>query len=91
MSARPVQAALASATSFAAGAALPLGVAALSPTSALAAAVSLTSLLFLAMLGAIAARAGGADMLVGAWRVGFWGVLAMAITAATGALFGAVV
>lgn len=91
MSARPVQAALASAASFAAGAALPLAVAALAPASALIAAVSATSLLFLALLGAMAARAGGASMRVGAWRVGFWGALAMGITAGVGALFGAVV
>jgi VIT1/CCC1 family predicted Fe2+/Mn2+ transporter len=91
MSARPVQAALASAASFAAGAALPLAVAALSPMPALATTVSLTSLLFLALLGATAARAGGADMLHGAGRVAFWGALAMAITAAVGALFGAAV
>ena len=91
MSARPVQAALASAASFAVGAALPLAVAALSPAPALVAALSLTSLLFLAVLGAAAARAGGAGMWIGAWRVGFWGALAMAITAGVGALFGAVV
>jgi VIT1/CCC1 family predicted Fe2+/Mn2+ transporter len=91
MSARPVQAALASAASFAAGAALPLAVAALSPSPQLVGAVSLTSLLFLAALGATAARAGGAGMLAGAWRVTFWGALAMAITAGVGALFGAVV
>jgi VIT1/CCC1 family predicted Fe2+/Mn2+ transporter len=91
MSARPVQAALASAASFAAGAALPLAVAALSPSPVLVGAVSLTSLLFLAVLGGTAARAGGAGMLAGAWRVTFWGALAMAITAGVGALFGAVV
>ena len=91
LSARPVQAALASAASFAAGAALPLAVAALAPTAALVAAVAATSLLFLALLGATAARAGGARMGAGAWRVAFWGALAMAITAGVGALFGAVV
>jgi len=91
MSARPVQAALASAASFAAGAALPLAVAALSPSPVLVGAVSLTSLVFLAALGAMAASAGGAGMLAGAWRVTFWGALAMAITAGVGALFGAVV
>jgi VIT1/CCC1 family predicted Fe2+/Mn2+ transporter len=91
MSARPVQAALASAASFAAGAALPLAVAALAPAAALSAAVSGTSLVFLAGLGALAARAGGASALAGAWRVTFWGALAMAITAGVGALFGAVV
>ncbi len=91
MSARPVQAALASAASFAAGAALPLAVTALSPPPLLVGAVSITSLVFLAALGATAARAGGAGMLAGAWRVTFWGALAMAITAGVGALFGAVV
>jgi VIT1/CCC1 family predicted Fe2+/Mn2+ transporter len=91
MSARPVQAALSSAASFAVGAALPLAVAALSPVPALIASVALSSLLFLVLLGATAARAGGAGMAAGAWRVGFWGALAMAITAAVGALFGAVV
>ncbi|MGL6108807.1 MAG: VIT1/CCC1 transporter family protein [Rubrivivax sp.] len=88
MSARPVQAALASAASFALGAALPLAVAALAPMPALIFSVTATSLVFLALLGAMAARAGGAGMLVGAWRVGFWGALAMGITAGVGALFG---
>jgi VIT1/CCC1 family predicted Fe2+/Mn2+ transporter len=91
MSARPVQAALASAASFAAGAALPLAVVALAPAAALIALVSGTSLAFLAGLGALAARAGGASALAGAWRVTFWGALAMAITAGVGAWFGAVV
>lgn len=91
LSARPVQAALASAASFAAGAALPLAVTALVPGPGLIAWVAATSLLFLALLGALAARAGGARMGLGAWRVGFWGALAMAITAGVGALFGAVV
>ena len=91
MSANPVQAALASAASFAVGAALPLAVIALAPTQGLVVWVAVTSLLFLALLGAMAARAGGAGMLAGAWRVTFWGALAMAITAGVGALFGAVV
>ena len=91
LSARPVQAALASAGSFAFGAALPLAVTALAPAPSLIAWVSGTSLFFLALLGAVAARAGGAGVLVGAWRVTFWGALAMAITAGVGALFGAVV
>ena len=91
LSARPVQAALASAASFAAGAALPLAVTALVPGPGLIGWVAATSLLFLALLGALAARAGGARMGPGAWRVGFWGALAMAITAGVGALFGAVV
>jgi VIT1/CCC1 family predicted Fe2+/Mn2+ transporter len=91
LSARPVQAALASAASFAAGAALPLAVVVLAPAAMLVASVSGTSLVFLAGLGALAARAGGASALVGAWRVTFWGALAMAITAGVGAWFGAVV
>ena len=90
MSARPVQAALASAASFAVGAALPLAVTALVPYPSLLASVSGTSLVFLAVLGFISARAGGASVLTGAWRVAFWGALAMAITAGAGALFGAV-
>ena len=91
LSARPVQAALASAASFAVGAALPLAVTALAPESTLIPWVSGTSLVFLAVLGAMAAQAGGAGLLTGAWRVTFWGALAMAITAGVGALFGAVV
>jgi vacuolar iron transporter family protein len=91
LSARPVQAALASAGSFAFGAVLPLAVTALAPTRSLIPWISGTSLFFLVLLGAVAARAGGASMLVGAWRVTFWGALAMAITAGVGALFGAVV
>ena len=90
-SAQPVQAALASAASFAVGAALPLAVAALAPGSALLYWVAVMSLVFLALLGAVAARVGGASVLKGAWRVTFWGALAMAITAGVGALFGAVV
>jgi vacuolar iron transporter family protein len=90
MSARPVQAALASAASFAIGAALPLAVTALVPYPSLLPSVSGTSLVFLAVLGFISARAGGASVLTGAWRVTFWGALAMAITAGAGALFGAV-
>jgi vacuolar iron transporter family protein len=91
MRARPVQAALASAGSFAAGAAIPLLVVFLSPASALTPAVTGTSLLLLVILGGLAARAGGASPAIGAMRVGFWGALAMAITYAVGALFGAVV
>ena len=90
-SARPVQAALASAASFAVGAALPLAVTALAPAQSLIPWISGTALFFLALLGAVAARAGGAGVLMGAWRVTFWGALAMAITAGVGALFGAVV
>lgn len=89
LSARPVQAALASAASFAAGALLPLVVTAFAPASDLIAWVSVTSLVFLALLGALAARAGGAGIWLGAWRVSFWGALAMAITAGVGSLFGA--
>lgn len=88
-SARPVQAALASAASFAVGAALPLAVTALAPAQNPMVWVSGTSLIFLAGLGVAAARAGGAPVLAGAWRVTFWGALAMGITAAVGTLFGA--
>ena len=90
MSARPVQAALTSAASFAVGAALPLAVTALVPYQGLLPSVAGTSLVFLAVLGFISARAGGASVLAGAWRVTVWGALAMAITAGAGALFGAV-
>ena len=88
-SARPIQAALASAASFAVGAALPLAVTALAPVQGLMGWVSGTSLVFLAVLGVVAARVGGAPILAGAWRVTFWGALAMGITAAVGSLFGA--
>jgi len=91
LAARPVQAAFASAASFAVGAALPLAVTALAPPAALIAWVSATALVFLAALGALAARTGGASAANGAWRVTFWGALAMAITAGVGALFGATV
>jgi len=86
---RPIQAAIASAASFAVGAALPLVVAILTPETLLLYLVTGTSLLFLAGMGALAARAGGARVLAGAFRVTFWGALAMAITAGVGALFGA--
>ena len=91
LSARPVQAALASAASFATGAALPLAVTAAAPAAQLIPVVGGTSLLFLALLGALAARAGGAGIAVGAFRVTFWGALAMAATAGVGALFGTTV
>ena len=91
LSARPVQAALSSAASFAIGSVLPLAVTALAPERGLIAWVALTALVFLAVLGVVSARAGGASVLLGAWRVTFWGALAMAITAGVGALFGAVV
>ena len=84
----PIQAALASAGSFAVGAAMPLLVTAMVPAAGLIPLVSGTSLLFLALLGGLAARAGGAGVTVGAIRVTFWGALAMALTAGVGALFG---
>ena len=87
LSARPIQAALASAGSFVVGAAMPLLVTVLAPESSLILLVALTSLVFLALLGGLAARAGGASMRVGAMRVTFWGALAMAVTAGVGALF----
>ncbi len=90
-SARPIQAALASAASFAVGAALPLLVAGVVPYGGMIPWMAGTSLFFLALLGAVAARAGGASVLTGAWRVTFWGALAMVITAGVGTLFGAVV
>ena len=86
--ARPVQAALASAATFAAGAALPLAVALLAPPSVRIWSISIASLAFLAALGALAARTGGASVLTSAWRVTFWGALALAITAGIGRLFG---
>jgi VIT1/CCC1 family predicted Fe2+/Mn2+ transporter len=89
--ARPVQAAFASAATFAVGAALPLVVAAVAPSARVILLVSLLSLLFLGTLGAIAARAGGASTLRGALRVMFWGALAMLATAAIGRAFGTVV
>jgi VIT1/CCC1 family predicted Fe2+/Mn2+ transporter len=87
-SARPIQAALASAGSFAVGGAMPLLVTAIAPLAGLIPLVSGTSLLFLALLGGLAARVGGAGMASGAIRVTFWGALAMAVTAGIGALFG---
>ena len=88
--ARPLQAAVASAGSFAIGAALPLVVAAISPTASMTYLVGGTSLFFLAVLGAVAANAGGAPMMKGSFRVAFWGALAMVITSLVGSLFGAV-
>ena len=88
LSARPLQAALASAGSFAVGAVMPLGVTAIAPAAGLIPLVSGTSLLFLALLGGLAARAGGAGITLGAIRVTFWGALAMGLTAGVGALFG---
>lgn len=89
LAARPVQAALSSAASFAVGAALPLAAVVLAPPAHLLVYVAAASLVFLAVLGMLAARAGGASMTVGAIRVTFWGALAMAITAGVGTLFGA--
>jgi VIT1/CCC1 family predicted Fe2+/Mn2+ transporter len=91
LSARPVQAALASAGSFAVGAAMPLLVTLVAPQSAVVPLIFGTSLLFLTALGALAARAGGARVLVAAVRVTLWGALAMAVTAGVGALFGTAV
>jgi VIT1/CCC1 family predicted Fe2+/Mn2+ transporter len=89
LAARPIQAALASATSFAVGAVMPLIAAAVAPTAALIPIVGGTSLVFLGVLGALAARAGGAGLGVSVARVVFWGALAMGITAGVGHLFGA--
>lgn len=86
--ARPVQAALASAASFAVGAMLPLLIAVLLPAHVLLWTVAGGSLLFLAVLGALSARVGGAPVLVATARVTFWGALAMALTAAVGSLLG---
>jgi VIT1/CCC1 family predicted Fe2+/Mn2+ transporter len=88
--ARPLQAALASSGSFAAGALMPLVVTAVAPQASLIYVVAGTSLVFLALLGGLAAHAGGAGIATGAIRVAFWGALAMAITAGVGALFGTV-
>jgi len=91
LSARPVQAALASAGTFAVGAALPLLTVVLAPESALMWSVAGSSLLFLGLLGTLAGRAGGASVMTSAARVTFWGALAMALTAGVGALFGVTV
>jgi VIT1/CCC1 family predicted Fe2+/Mn2+ transporter len=91
MTARPIQAALASAGTFSVGAVLPLLIVLLVPVSAFMWAVSAGSLLFLALLGSLAARAGGASVITSAARVTFWGALAMALTAGVGALFGVII
>ena len=91
LGARPLQAAGASALTFACGAALPILTAVLSPPAGVVPAVSGVSLVSLAALGAIAARTGGASPWLGAMRVAFWGALAMAVTAGVGSLFGAAV
>ena len=89
--ARPVQAALASAGTFAVGAALPLAMAVLAPVGSIIVTVAASSLVFLALLGGLAAGAGGAGRLRGALRVAFWGALAMGLTALVGRAFGTVV
>lgn len=89
--ARPIQAALTSAGSFAVGAAMPLLVTVVAPSAGLIPLVSGTSLVFLALLGGLAARVGGSGVTMGAIRVTFWGALAMALTAGVGSLFGTVV
>jgi len=89
--ARPIQAALASAASFAVGATMPLLVTAAAPGAGLIPIVAGTSLMFLALLGGLAARVGGAGVAIGAIRVTFWGALAMAVTAGIGWLFGTIV
>ena len=89
--ARPLQAALASAASFAVGALLPVLLVAIAPLDAMIVFVAVSSLVFLGILGAIAAKAGGASLLTGAFRVTFWGALAMALTAVIGHIFGATV
>ncbi len=87
-SANPIQAALSSAASFAVGAALPLSVVLWFPERMLSWAVGLSALLFLALLGGIAAKSGGAKVFTGAFRVCFWGALAMLLTSLIGSLFG---
>ena len=89
--ARPVQAALTSALTFAVGAAMPLLMVLIAPTDRLVPIVTVASLAFLALLGAIGAQAGGADPIKGMARVTFWGAIAMAATAGIGKMFGAVV
>jgi len=89
--ARPIQAAFSSAASFAVGAAMPLLIVFAAPDANLIPLVAVTSLAFLALLGGVAARAGGANVTVGAMRVTFWGALAMGLTAGAGALFGTVI
>jgi len=91
MAARPIEAALTSAATFAVGAAMPLLMVVLSPPSMLIYSVAIASLLFLALLGAIGAKAGGAHILKATARVTFWGAFAMALTAGIGALVGTAV
>ena len=88
LAARPIQAAFASAISFTSGGAAPMLTVLLAPTSALIPPVLAVSLFTLALLGAIGARAGGAGVVKAVWRVCFWGILAMGVTAGVGSLFG---
>jgi VIT1/CCC1 family predicted Fe2+/Mn2+ transporter len=88
MNARPVQAALASASTFAVGASLPLIITFFAPMSKTVPLVATTSLLFLALLGGLASKVGGANIWIGTLRVSFWGALAMAATAGVGGIFG---
>jgi vacuolar iron transporter family protein len=88
--AKPLQAAVASAASFAVGAALPLAVAVVAPVQSFIVWASVTSIIFLAGLGAVSAKVGGAPVVAAMWRVTFWGGLAMGITAGIGKLFSAV-
>jgi vacuolar iron transporter family protein len=88
LAAKPVQAAIASAVTFACGAALPLLVVVMSPQAMLSKFVAISSLVFLAILGSLAASAGGSSIWSAAWRVSFWGALAMVVTYGVGTLFG---
>jgi VIT1/CCC1 family predicted Fe2+/Mn2+ transporter len=91
LAARPLQAAMASAATFAIGAALPIVTVMMAPRSIVSTLVAAVSLVSLASLGALAARAGGASGIIGAGRVAFWGALAMAVTVGVGTLFGATI
>ena len=91
LSARPIQAALSSAGAFSVGAFLPLFIAMIASPKNIIILVSVASLVFLVALGILAARMGGANILRGAWRVAFWGALAMALTTGIGTLFGTAV
>jgi VIT1/CCC1 family predicted Fe2+/Mn2+ transporter len=91
VTARPIQAALTSAATFAVGAVLPLLMIMLAPVADLIVLVSFSSLLFLTLLGMLAAYTGGSGIMKGAFRVTFWGALAMGLTAAVGSIFGTVV
>jgi VIT1/CCC1 family predicted Fe2+/Mn2+ transporter len=91
LAARPIQAAMASAASFAVGAGVPVLMILVAPATTLAVTIAVVSTLCLIALGALAGRAGGASAVVGAARVAFWGALAMAVTAGVGKLFGTAV